>query len=71
MKISRRSIIKAASPIGIATGAAALMVNVDSGGTASLKFVLYFVTFGAGSFVTIFSRATACGWPSFRKQTKI
>jgi len=70
MSISKGSPVRALVVIAIAFAGAALMTKIDRGGTAWLKFVLYFVTLTAGFFVAIFVPAPVCGWPSFRKRTK-
>jgi len=70
MSVSKDSVIRALVVTAISVAGAALMTKIDRGGTAWLKFVLYFVMLSAGFFVAIFAPATACGWPSFRKRTK-
>lgn len=73
MNISGRSILKVAVVFALALVGAALMMIVDGGGTVWLKFALYSVFFVAIFLAAGFSPSVSrrCGWPSFRRQTKI
>ena len=70
MIISQRSAYKSVVAISLAIAGAGLMTRFDQGGIVWLKFVLYLVTFGAGSFVALFPPATKCGLPVWHRPKK-
>jgi len=70
MIISRRSAYKSAIAISLAVVGAGLMTRFDQGGAVWLKFVLYLVSFGAGSFAALFPPATKCGLPFWHRLKK-
>ena len=70
MIIFRRSAYKSAIAISLAVVGAGLMTRFDQGGAVWLKFVLYLVSFGAGSFAALFPPAAKCGLPFWHRPKK-
>jgi hypothetical protein len=56
--------------IVLALVGAGLMILVDNGGTAWLKFALYAVFFSAIFLAAVLSPIKSCGWSLLRRQPK-
>jgi len=69
MGILRRSRLRIGVAIALALVGAVLMILVDSGGTAWLKFALYAIFFFAMFFAGLLSPVKSCG-SLFRRQPK-
>ncbi|MGZ8848561.1 MAG: hypothetical protein ACXW3C_19040 [Pyrinomonadaceae bacterium] len=70
MGILRRSRLRIGVAIALALVGAGLMILVDSGGTAWLKFALYAIFFSAIFLAALLSPAKSCGWSFQRRQPK-
>ena len=70
MEISRRSRLRIGVAVALALVGAALMILVDHGGTAWLKFALYGIFFSAIFLAAVLSPVKSCRWPFLRRQPK-
>jgi hypothetical protein len=70
MEISRRSRLRIGVAVALALVGAVLMILVDYGGTAWLKFALYAIFFSAVFLAAVLSPVKSCRWSFLRRQPK-
>jgi hypothetical protein len=70
MKISRRSRLRIGVAVALALVGAVLMILVDHGGIAWLKFALYAIFFSAIFLTAVLSPVKSCRWSFLRRQAK-